>query len=98
MAWRDDLEWPASGPKGAARKVDPSAVAFMLFLFFGLPTALASVVAASWRTILIAFAIWFGLLGLWVLQGLMSRRVTTGEAVGWPMIMGMFLTMAAVPI
>ena len=70
----------------------------MLVLFFGLPTAFASVVAESWRTILIAFAIWFGLLGLFVVQGLRSRRVTNQEAVGWPMIMGMFLTMAAVPI
>jgi hypothetical protein len=99
-AWLGVMLWGAreAGRKGKAKRVDPAAIAFMLFLFFGLPTALASVVATSWRTILIAYAIWFGLLGLFVLQGLMSRRVTTGEAVGWPIIAGMFLTMAAVPV
>ena len=99
-AWLSIILWSGrqAGRKGGARRVEPSAVAFMLFLFFGLPTALASVVAARWRTILIAYAIWFGLLGLWMVQGLMSRRVGNGESTGWPMIMGMFLTMAAVPI
>jgi hypothetical protein len=33
-----------------------------------------------------------------VAQGLLSRRVTNQEAVGWPIVMGMFLSMAAVPI
>ena len=99
-AWLGVMLWGArrSIPKAGAKKADPSAVAFMLFLFFGLPTALASVVAASWLAILAAYAIWFGLLGLWMVQGLLSRRVTNSEAVGWPIIMGMFLTMAAVPV
>jgi hypothetical protein len=98
-AWLGVILWGArrARPTAAARRVEPSAAAFMLVLFFGLPTAFASVVAESWWTILIAFAIWFGLLGLFVVQGLRSRRVTNQEAVGWPMIMGMFLTMAAVP-
>lgn len=99
-AWFGLMFWGArrAGRKGAAKKVDLSAHAFLLFLFFGLPTALASVVATSWRAILIAYAIWFGLLGLLMVQGLLSRRVTKGEAVGWPLLTGMFLTMAAVPV
>ncbi len=92
--------WSGRRPtrKAGAKRFEPSAVAFLLFLFFGLPTALASVVAETWFAILIAYAIWFGLLGLWMAQGLLSRRVTNKEATGWPIIMGMFLTMVAVPI
>ena len=56
--------WFFAGKKGGAKKADRGAVLFVLFLFFGLPTALAYVVADSWRTILVAYAIWFGLLGL----------------------------------
>lgn len=72
--------------------------AYMLFLILVLPVALASVVAASWTAVLIAYAIWFGLLGAWAVQGLSSRGVTRGEAVGWPAIISMFLTMVAVPL
>lgn len=87
-----------SARTGKSRRADPSALAFMLFLIFGLPTALAWVVATGWRPILFAYAVWFGLLGLLVIQGLLSRRMTNGEAVGWPIIAAMFLTMAAVPV
>jgi hypothetical protein len=80
-----------------SRRLDKAgSVAFLLFLIFGLPVAFASVTAASWTAILIAYGIWFGLLGLWAVQGLMSRQVRTGEALGWPLIGAMFLTMVAV--
>lgn len=95
-AWFGLTLWGSRSAPG--KKANPSAALFMLFLFFGLPTALASVVAARWTDILLAYAIWFGLLGLLIVQGLLSRRVTSGEAVGWPFLMGMFLTMAAVPV
>lgn len=99
-AWFGLMFWSArrGGRKTGGKRLDLSAVAFMLFLIFGLPVALASVVATSWVAILIAYAIWFGLLGLWVVQGLRSRRVTSGEATGWPLIGAMFLTMAVVPV
>ena len=99
-AWVGIMLWGArrAGGGRGAKNADWAGIAFMLFLFFGLPVSLASVVAASWMTVLLAYAIWFGLLGLWVVQGLMSRNVRNGEAVGWPFIGGMFLTMAAVPV
>jgi len=99
-AWAGIMLWEArlAGRRSIATRGDPAAVAFVLFLFFGLPVGLASVVAASWMAILLAYAIWFGLLGLWTVQGLMSPSMRNGEAVGWPFIGGMFLTMAAVPV
>lgn len=87
-----------TGAKGKARRFEPAPVIFMLVLFFALPTGLASVTGASWTTIGFAYLLWFGLLGLWSVQGLLSRRTTSGEAVGWPLIMGMFLTMGVVPV
>lgn len=98
--WLALIIWGArrERPKDSAKSIDRSGVAFMLFLIFGLPVALASVVANSWTAILLAYAIWFGLLGLWIVQGLRSRTVRNGEAVGWPIIGSMFLTMAAVPL
>jgi len=99
-AWVAIMLWGArqAGRGTRAKKGDPASVAFLLFLFFGLPVGLASVVAERWTTIAAAYAIWFGLLGLWMLQGLTSRRMSGGEAFGWPFLAGMFLTMAAVPV
>lgn len=87
----------AAAPLRAGKR-DWAGGVFILFLFFGLPPALASVTGASWAAIGMAYAIWFGLLGLWIAQGLASRGVSSGEAVGWPFLAGMFLTMGAVPV
>jgi hypothetical protein len=99
VAWVAIVLWEAQqvSRRNGAKKGDKAAVAFVLFLYFGLPVGLASVVAASWAAIGLAYVIWFGLLGLWAAQGLMSRSVQNGEAVGWAFIGGMFLTMVAVP-
>ena len=91
------LLWGARS-SARARSSNASSVAFLLFLIFGLPPAFASVVAASWQAIGLAYVLWFGVLGLWAAQGLLSRRATSGEALGWPLIAAMFLTMAVVPL
>lgn len=98
-AWFCLMAWGARGGhrRGPARRYAP-AVAYLLFLVFGLPVALASVVAKTWHAIAIAYGLWFALLGLWIAQGLLSRGVRNSEAVGWPMIGALFLTMAVVPI
>ena len=83
-------------PRSRFAKLGP--LLFLALLFFGVPMALASLVAASWPDIAIAYAIWFGLLGLWTLQMLQVKGISKGEAAGWPIIIGMFLTMGAVPI
>ena len=49
---------------------------------------------ASWRATLICMAVWYGALLIW---GILSTK-TWGEAIGWPMIMGLFLTIPATPI
>lgn len=68
---------------------------FALCLYFAVPIFLAKVViGASLSAILLAYAIWFGALLLW---GFSSAK-TVGEAIGWPMIMGMFLTIPTLPI
>ncbi len=70
-------------------------VLFLLCLYFVVPILLAKfVLRASWRVVGIAYAIWFGLLALWGLSILGSG--TVDEAVGWPIIMGMFLTIPAI--
>lgn len=99
LAYMLAVGWGTHGSATRRRRgPDLSGAAFMLVLFFALPIGLASVTGASWRAIALAYAIWFGLLGLLIVQGLLSRRVTTGEAVGWPFLTGMFLTMGAVPV
>lgn len=99
-AWVGLMFWGARRGKqiSGVKRTNLAGLAFMLFLIFGLPVALASVVAKTWLAIVLAYGLWFGLLGLWIAQGLTSRRVTNGEAVGWPMIGAMFLTMVAVPL
>ena len=70
-------------------------VLFFLGLYFAVPILLAKiVVGATFQTILIAYAIWFGAL---LLFGLGSSR-NIGEALGWPLILGMFFTTPALPI
>lgn len=74
---------------------DPSALAYAAFLYFIAPVGLAKLVLrASWRTILIAYAIWYGAL---LLFGL-SAAPRIAEGMGWMMILAMFLTIPAVPI
>ena len=72
-------------------------VAFMLGLYFVVPILLAKVLRASWRAVGIAYPIWFGLLALFGLSTL-GGGASLDESVGWPIIMGMFLTIPAVPV
>jgi hypothetical protein len=67
---------------------------FMLGLYFFVPILLSKVLGASWRRILIAYGIWIALLGVF---GLTNAR-TLDEAIGWPLILGMFMTIPAIPV
>jgi hypothetical protein len=70
-------------------------VLYFLGLYFAVPILLAKVVlGASFYAILVAYAVWFGMLLLWGF----SSTSTLEEAVGWPIIMGMFLTIPALPV
>jgi hypothetical protein len=70
-------------------------VLFLLGLYFAAPIFLAKVVlGASFHAILVAYGLWFGALLLWGF----SSTSTFEEAVGWPIIMGMFLTIPALPV
>jgi len=84
--------------RSSARSSKLGGVAFFVFLVFGLPLALASAVGPTMRALLIAYAIWFGLLGLWAVVNLRSRGVGRAEAIGWPVIFSMFLTVLVVPV
>jgi hypothetical protein len=67
---------------------------YLLFLYFVVPIFIARVVlGASVEAILISYALWFGALLLWGF----GSTTTLGEALGWPLIMGMFLTIPALP-
>ncbi len=70
-------------------------VIFFLCLYFAAPIFIAKVVlGATMHGILVAYAVWFGALLLW---GLSSGK-KVDEGIGWAVIMGMFLTIIAVPI
>lgn len=70
-------------------------VIFFLCLYFVVPILIAKVVlGATLHAILVAYAVWFGVLLLW---GLSSAK-KVDEGIGWAMIMGMFLTVIAIPI
>jgi len=70
-------------------------VLYLLCLYFFVPILLAKLVLrASWRQVGTAYLIWFGLLALFGLSALPSATVE--EATGWPIIMGMFLTIPAI--
>ncbi len=74
---------------------DPSALLYAACLYFVAPVALARVLLrASWRSVLIAYAIWYGALFLFGL----SAAPRVAEALGWMMILAMFLTIPAVPV
>lgn len=67
---------------------------FILCLYLFIPIFLAKVpIGASWKAILIAYGVWIGLL---LAFGFSSSK-TIGEALGWPMILGMFFTIPAIP-
>lgn len=73
-------------------------VLFLLCLYFVVPVLLAKLVLrASWRAVGIAYAIWFGLLALFGLSTL-GGGASLDESVGWPIIMGMFLTIPAIVV
>ncbi len=68
---------------------------FFLCLYFGVPIFIAKVlVGATWHAVLVAYAIWFGTLLFW---GLGSAK-NLDEGIGWAIIMGMFLTIIALPV
>lgn len=70
-------------------------VIFLLCLYFVVPVFLGKIVVrGTWHSILLAYAIWFGLLALWGLGS--AGRVE--EGLGWAMIAGMFLTIPALPV
>lgn len=94
------ISWGASqdNRKLRTRRSDLPQLVFIAFMIFGLPAALAMLVATGWQAILAAYAIWFGLLGLWALHELGSKSVSKGEAVGWPMIFAMLATFLVVPV
>ena len=69
---------------------------FLLF-FLVLPVLLARIIGGNWRAVLMALFFWFGLLALLALM-LSSRGSSSGEAIGWTLILGMFATPLAVPI
>ena len=70
-------------------------VLFFLGLYFAVPIFLAKVVlGASFYAIVIAYALWFRALLLWGF----SSTSTLDEAIGWPIIMGMFLTIPTLPV
>jgi hypothetical protein len=68
---------------------------FFAALYFGIPILISLLLLrAGWYDIARAYAIWFGIL---LVFGLLSGN-TWGEALGWPLILGMFLTIPAVPL
>ena len=70
-------------------------ILFFLGAYFVVPMFIAKApMGASWKSILIAYGIWIALLAGF---GLTSTR-TWGEAIGWPLIMGMFLTIPAIVV
>ena len=70
-------------------------ILFALSLYVFVPVLIARLpMAASWKSILTAYGIWIG--GLFFLGLLSSRNI--GEAIGWPMIFGLFLTIPAIPL
>ena len=77
------------------RGQDWGGIAYILSLYFFIPLLLSKLaLGASWRAIGLAYAIWFGLLFLWGA----SNKGTVAEKIGWPIIMGIFLTIPAILI
>jgi hypothetical protein len=70
-------------------------VLFFLGAYFFVPVFVAKVpMGASWKSIFIAYGIWIALLAAF---GLITAR-TWDEAIGWPLIMGMFFTLPAIVV
>jgi hypothetical protein len=67
---------------------------FFVGLVFGAPILLAKVmIGVTWHIVLVSYLIWFGGLLLW---GLSSAK-KIDEGIGWAVIMGMFLSIFAIP-
>lgn len=63
-------------------------------IYFAIPIELArSVIGANWQQIGISYAILYGVIGLIGLGG-----HTSGEKIGWIMILGMFFTIPGIPL
>ncbi len=68
---------------------------FFLCLYFVAPIFIAKIMlGASWHAVAVAYGLWFGALLLWGLGA--GARVE--EGMGWAIIMGMFLTIIALPV
>ena len=69
-------------------------VVFMAAIFIAVPISIArEMVDASWAQIGVSYAILYTILGLIGLGG-----STSGEKVGWILILGMFFTIPGIPI
>ena len=85
---------PAANVRGKQPKRDWGGIAYFLSLYFVIPLLLGKVaLGASWRAVCLAYAIWLALLFLWG----MTNKGTLQERIGWPIIMGMFFTIPAIP-
>lgn len=70
---------------------------YFLGLYALIPIALARLFGARWRQVFVAYGIWFALLALFALSTRGAGH-SWDESIGWPIIMGMFLTIPAIPI
>lgn len=63
-------------------------------IYFVIPIELArSAIGANWQQIGISYAVLYGVIGLVGLGG-----HTSGEKIGWIMILGMFFTIPGIPV
>jgi multidrug transporter EmrE-like cation transporter len=81
--------------KPSPRKDAIFSALFVLSLYFFVPILLAKLLlGASWREVGMAYGVWTA--GLFVFG--VSQSKDWGERLGWPMIIGMFLSIPAIPI
>lgn len=77
--------------------MDVGGILYSLCLWVFVPILIAKlIVRASWRMIAVAYGIWLLMLALFGLTILPSG--TVGEAIGWPMILSMFLTIPVITV
>lgn len=70
-------------------------ILFALSLYFLLPTFVAkALMRVSWNALFKAYGVWLGML---MLIGITSGG-TLDEAVGWPMLLALFLTTPAIAV
>jgi hypothetical protein len=73
-------------------------VVFFFGAWFAVPIFIGKlVIGADWTSILIAYLVWVALLIAFALMTYAGGS-RPGEAVGWPLIFSIFLTIGAIPI